>query len=88
MKEKCSIEAFNWDLKYNKTEVYILILILFSFFQEIKLLMRIQKKLLDMKSSDVTKTLNFDDIKTREEVSDAINGNVTMDHNFNETLNS
>ena len=50
--------------------------------------MRIQKKLLDMKSSDVTKTLNFDDIKTREEVSDAINGNVTMDHNFNETSNS
>ena len=58
--------------------------------QEMKILMRIQKKLLDLKSSDVGNSINFSQIGSlQDEVPDDIkNANIPSDNNDNANLNN
>ena len=55
-----------------------------------KILMRIQKKLLDLKSSDVGNSINFSQIGSlQDEVPDDIkNANIPSDNNDNANLNN
>ena len=58
--------------------------------QEMKILMRIQKKLLDLKSSDVGNSINFSQIGSlQDEVPDDIkNANIISDNNDNANRNN
>ena len=56
----------------------------FFFKQEIKLLMRIQKKLVDLKSSDINNAIHFDQISSQDKEDDDINANTTRNCNNND----
>ena len=50
--------------------------------------MRIQKKLFDLKSSDVGNAINFDRINSPEQEEDVLNANVMIKENNNGNLNT